>query len=93
MSKLSQKQLDELKALSALPDTAIDSTDIPETADWTKAVRGRFHRPEIAARVPVYLEADLMEFLSERADRRRIDTASLVNELLRKDVELIRAAG
>lgn len=93
MSKLSQKQLDELKALSELPDESINTSDIPETVDWRKAVQGRFYRPGISSSMPVYLEPDLMDFLSERADRRRIDTATLVNELLRKDVELIRAAG
>lgn len=93
MSKLSQKQLDELKALSELSDESINTADIPETADWSQAVQGRFYRPGSSSSLPVYLEPDLMEFLAERADRRRIDTATLVNELLRKDIELIRAAG
>jgi hypothetical protein len=32
----------ELKALQDLPDSEIDTGDIPERSDWTGAVRGRF---------------------------------------------------
>lgn len=49
MGTLSQKQLDELKALSELPDTSINTLDIPDTADWGKAVQGRFCRPGISS--------------------------------------------
>jgi hypothetical protein len=34
----------ELTALADLPDSEIDTSDIPEGADWTNAVRGRFVR-------------------------------------------------
>jgi hypothetical protein len=42
--KASDKAAAELSALADLPDSAIDTSDIPENADWTDAVRGRFHR-------------------------------------------------
>ena len=32
-----------MAALDALPDDQIDTTDIPETTDWSGAVRGLFH--------------------------------------------------
>ena len=44
-SELTQMQRDELAALDALPDDQIDTTDIPETQDWSGAVRGLFHMP------------------------------------------------
>ena len=31
--------------LEALPDEDIDTSDIPEGADWSDAVRGKFYRP------------------------------------------------
>lgn len=34
----------ETTALANLPDAEIDTSDIPEGADWTDASRGRFHR-------------------------------------------------
>ena len=40
---LTQAQRDELKAFSAIPDDQIDTSDIPEMADWSGAVRGLLH--------------------------------------------------
>jgi uncharacterized protein (DUF4415 family) len=42
-SKLSPEQLARLERLSALPDEAIDTSDIPEVRDWTDAKRGLFY--------------------------------------------------
>lgn len=44
---LTRKQKAELKALAALPDEAIDYSDIPPTTEefWKTAVRGKFYRP------------------------------------------------
>jgi hypothetical protein len=35
----------ELEALNNLPDSAIDTNDIPERTDWVGASRGRFYGP------------------------------------------------
>jgi len=35
----------ELDALSAMPDSEIDTSDLPPVTDWSKAVRGPFYRP------------------------------------------------
>jgi hypothetical protein len=35
----------ELEALENLPDSAIDTSNIPERADWVGASRGRFYQP------------------------------------------------
>jgi len=38
----------ELKRLAEMPDEEIDTSDIPEQLDWSKAKRGRFNRgPQI----------------------------------------------
>jgi Endonuclease NucS len=42
--KASDKAAAEAAALANLPDSDIDTSDIPERLDWTNAVRGRFHR-------------------------------------------------
>ena len=44
---LTAKQKRELAPLAALPDSRIDTTDIPElpASAWKDAVRGRFYRP------------------------------------------------
>ena len=43
-SGLTDKQKAELDALDALPDDQIDTSDIPETLDWSGARRGVFYR-------------------------------------------------
>jgi hypothetical protein len=35
----------ELTALGKMPDSAIDTSDIPEITDWSGARVGRFYRP------------------------------------------------
>lgn len=92
MSKLTAKQRRELEALAAQPDDQIDTSDAPEIQNWNNAERGRFFRHDAVKQIPVYLDADVMEFLADRAERRKIDTSTLANELLKKDVELIKAA-
>lgn len=43
-SGLTDEQKAELDALEALPDDQIDTSDIPETLDWSGAKRGLFYR-------------------------------------------------
>ena len=45
MGKLPQRVREELRALDALPDDRIDTTDAPEIVDWSGARRGVFYRP------------------------------------------------
>ena len=35
----------EIRALKRLKWSQIDTTDIPETLDWSKAIGGKFYRP------------------------------------------------
>jgi uncharacterized phage-associated protein len=47
---LSEKLLRELRELHLLRDDEIDTSDIPETRDWGKAVRGLWTRPNLKHR-------------------------------------------
>jgi hypothetical protein len=60
--------------------------------DFSKAERGRFHRPDAVLIPPVHLEPDVLAFLAARAEARGITVSELVNALLKKDIELIEAA-
>lgn len=42
--KLTERMRREIKALVKKPDSEIDTSDIPEVTDWSKAKRGRFFR-------------------------------------------------
>lgn len=62
MNKATKKQAEELAALAAMPDEEIDTTDIPEITDWSKAVVGRFYRP-VKETVTIRLDADVLHWL------------------------------
>jgi hypothetical protein len=38
--KLTAEEMAALKAVAAMPDNEIDTSDIPEVTDWSGAVRG-----------------------------------------------------
>jgi hypothetical protein len=65
--------------------------DMPAEIDFSKGTRGKFFRPSAELRLPVYLDAEVQAYLAQRAQARGIDMAALVNELLKKDIELIEA--
>ena len=60
--------------------------------DFSQGQRGKFYREGAKLHLPVYLDAEVEAYLSARAKARGVDVGQLVNELLRKDIELIEAA-
>jgi uncharacterized protein (DUF4415 family) len=61
---LTAKQKRELRALAAMSDDEIDTSDIPElpAGAWKDAVRGRFYRP-VKQAVSMRLDADVIAWL------------------------------
>ena len=43
-TELTPQQQAEIDALKAMPDDEVNTSDIPEVADWSSARRGMFHR-------------------------------------------------
>jgi hypothetical protein len=68
------------------------TTTRPLEIDFSKGTRGKFFKSGARLSLPVYLDADVQDYLSARAKARGIEVAQLVNELLKKDIELIEAA-
>jgi uncharacterized protein (DUF4415 family) len=52
----------ELAALVQMRDEDIDTSDIPETTDWSKAVVGKFYRP-IKELVSLRIDVDVLSWL------------------------------
>ena len=63
-----------------------------ERYDFSKGVRGKFYQADAVFRLPVYLDEKVQTYLAARADAKGVDLSELVNELLKKDIELIEAA-
>jgi predicted HicB family RNase H-like nuclease len=66
--------------------------DMKDEYDFSNGERGRFFRKEATLVPPVRLDPKILAFLTERAAARGISVNDLVNELLKKDIELIEAA-
>jgi hypothetical protein len=59
--------------------------------DFSKGERGKFYRPGMKLRIPVYLEETLLGSLAEVAERRGVNLDDLVNDLLRRDLAIVDA--
>lgn len=70
-----------------MPDSQDD--DIPVEIDFSKGSRGKFFKPGARISLPVYLEAEVQDYLAARAQARGMDVGQLVNELLKQDIERI----
>jgi hypothetical protein len=62
-----------------------------EEYDFSNATRGKFSRPGAQLIPPVHLEREVLDYLAARAKARGTSLSHLVNELLKKDIELIEA--
>jgi len=59
--------------------------------DFSKAVRGKFFRKGAALNFPVYLDPKVHRQLERIAKRKHTEVGDLVNQLLKRDVELLEA--
>ena len=57
---------EQIRALEALPDEQIDTTDAPEILDWSDARRGVFYRP-VKQQITLRLDADIIAWFKARA--------------------------
>ena len=60
--------------------------------DFSKAERGKFYHPEAVFSFPIYLEADVDDFLNKLAAQKHVDVQELVNDWLRVNMKLIQSA-
>ena len=72
------------------PTKANDS--MKDEYDFSGAVRGKFYHRDAELMPPVYLEPGVLKYLQARAEARGTSLSVLVNELLKKDIELIETA-
>ena len=61
--------------------------------DFSKGVRGKFYRANAELRIPVYLEPDAAAFLRKIAEEKGTDVQQIVNDLIRRDIDLIKSVG
>jgi hypothetical protein len=66
--------------------------EMPDEIDFSQGVRGQFYRPNAKLDRPVYLDREMQARLARLASDKGLELSVLVNDLLRKDIELIETA-
>ena len=69
-----------------------DDDDMPAEIDFAGAKRGQFYRASAQLNVPVYLDQKVQATLAALASAKGVDFSALINDLLKKDIELIEMA-
>jgi len=59
--------------------------------DFSQGERGKFYRPDAEFVTPIYLEQDVIGYLSERAEAKGVEVEQLINDMLRRDIALVEA--
>lgn len=59
--------------------------------DFSKGERGKFYRPDARFNTPIYLDEEVLAYLSEKARSKGVEVGQLINEILRRDIDLIEA--
>ena len=77
--RIAAKRKAELKALAALADEDIDTSDMPEVTDWRSAVRGKFYRP-VKEPISIRIDADVLAWFRSQGEKYQ----SRINEALRE---------
>ena len=71
------------------PPTNHDDDDMPAEIDFSGARRGQFYKAGAQLNLPVYLEQQVQATLAALASAKGVDFSALINDLLKKDIELI----
>ena len=59
--------------------------------DFTRGERGKFFRPDAELRLPIYLDADVQNYLAQRAAQKGIPLGEMVNDLLKQEIQIIES--
>jgi len=83
---LTQAQRADLRALAALPDTTIDTSDIPLLADdfWRSARPNPYYRP-IKRQLTLRLDADIIAWLRAAGPGYQTRLNTLLRQAMRQD--------
>jgi len=61
-----------------------------EEYDFSNAEQGKFYIPVEDIQLPIYLDKDVIQYLNEKCLTTQGSLQLLVNDLLRKDIEIVK---
>ncbi|MEA2601025.1 MAG: hypothetical protein QOF89_2017 [Acidobacteriota bacterium] len=59
--------------------------------DFSQGERGKFYQPDAKLNIPIYLDKEILAYLSEKARSKGVEVGQLINEILRRDIDLFEA--
>ena len=57
--------------------------------DFSNAERGKFYQKDAAFNIPIYLDDEVLAYFSKQAKSKGLDLNDMLNEVLRKDIDLM----
>jgi hypothetical protein len=57
--------------------------------DFSRGERGNFNNPDAQFNLPLYLEAEVLNYFTAKTKAKAVELNTLVNDLLKKDIDLI----
>jgi hypothetical protein len=70
--------------------TQAHDDDMPREIDFSGGMRGKFYRKDTQLQLPIHLETSVQNTLAALANAKGVDLSVFVNELLKKNIELIQ---
>lgn len=61
-----------------------------EEYDFSNAEQGKFYVPVEDIEFPIYLDKDIVQYLNEKCLNKQESLQTLMNDLLRKDIEIAK---
>jgi len=66
-----------------------DDEDMPAEIDFSGGVRGKFYHAGARVNLPIYLDAEVQTYLAAVAKKKGVQISELVNDLLKREIEII----
>lgn len=76
----------ELKRLANMKDEDIDTSDIPEVTDWSRAEVGKFYRP-VKKQVTLRIDADVLAWFKSQSAKYQTEINSVLRERFLKSMK------
>jgi hypothetical protein len=65
--------------------------DMKKEYDFSQGERGKFFVKDAKFNLPVYLEDEVFTYIEGIAKKKKTDISTIVNQLLRSDIQLVEA--
>ena len=75
-----------------MSQTRNPNDEMPAEIDFSQGRRGQFFKPGMKLNLPVYLDAPVQARLAALAEAKGVEFSVFINDLLKKDLELIDGA-